>query len=198
MLRYLALFASLAVATTAFADDTPTFYRCGNVISERPMPACADAVMRERRLEADRAKRAVERAEKERDAQRDLSWWLRQYPNPAAIERERQERLQKLRPFIVEGAAKIADLEQERRRLVEECAFYACGVATPERLRHALEENQAMFSDLRLRAVSAEEEIKRINIQYAWTRAHMNDLWKKAPIESLRASTPVITADMGR
>ena len=100
--------------------------------------------------------------------------------------------------MIAKSAAKIADLERERRILAEQRAFYASDKTTPELLRHALDENEAMLSDQRRRAFFAEEEIKQIDERYAWTRVRMNGLWKKAPIESLRAGTPVITADLGR
>lgn len=198
-MRFLLLIVTLLVADAAWAgEDVPTFYRCGNVLSERPMPACADAVMRERRLEDGRAKKAAENSEKERAAQTELSWWLHKYPNPAAIERERQENLQRLRPFMAKNADRTALLEMERRRLVEECAFYACSKATPDRLRHAIDENEEMLSAQRQMASQSALELKWIDERSAWTVTRMKELWKKAPIESLRAGTPVFTADSRR
>ena len=187
--------ALLVAASGAWADDIPTFYRCGNVLSERPMPACADAVMCEQRLEVERAKKA---AEKERAAQYELSRWLAKYPNPAAIERERQESLQQLRRSFAKNAARIAALEQERRGLSGACAFNDCDKAGRERLRQAIYENEAMLSVRRQMASSAPREFKRIDEQCDRTLAWMKELWKKAPIESLRAGTPAFNVASGR
>ena len=198
-MRFLLPIVTLLVAGAVWAgEEVPTFYRCGNILSERPMPACADAVLRARRVEAERAKKAAENTEKERAAQTDLSWWLHKYPNPAAIERERQENLQRLRPIMAKNADRIALLEMERRRLVEECTFYACGKATPNRLRHAMDENEAMLWAQSQMASQSALELKWINERSAWTVTRMKELWKKAPIESLRAGTPVFTADSRR
>jgi len=177
------------------------------VVSDRLIPECANVEQRE--LNSDGSlKRIVrptptndEREEldrKELEAKIKLSVYndavrrdrnlMQRFPDEATHRKAREKALDDAQVSVKNSGARIAILEQERKKLEEERRFYEnehVKKALPVNLRQKIDANDAALEAQRSLAQNAQAELVRINALYDAELLRLKKLWAGAPAGSL-------------
>ncbi len=213
--RLLLVGAALAAAAGA---SSAAIYSCvdGNgrrLTSDRPIKEC---MAREQRLlnadgsvrqvvpptmtvdelaeaEAKKRQAELERAARQDAIRRDRNLLIR-FPNEAAHHRAREAALDDVRKGVKFSEDRLAELERERKPLLDETEFYK-GKKLPLKLRQQLDANDAATAAQRSLVQNQKEEIKRIDALYDTELERLRKLWAGAPAGSLPPVTPPASAD---
>jgi hypothetical protein len=214
----------VAGTVTAWAQQPaaggPSIYTCVDpkgrrVTSDRPIAECLDRQQKElnssgtvrrmigpsltateRAALEDRERKAAEERQREADERRVQKALLTRYPNQAAHDAERANALKAAQDVIAAGQRRIAYLQEERKRLLQETEFYKDAAKWPAKLKRQVEESeqqiaaQARFVDAQL------EETRRINARFDEELTRLRMLWARAAAASTTtgaapASAPV-------
>jgi hypothetical protein len=198
----------------------PSIYTCidakgRRLTSDRPITECLDRQQKElnssgtvrrtigpsltateRAALEERERKAAEDRQREADERRVQKALLTRYPNQAAHDAERTNALKAAQDVIAAGQRRIAYLQDERKRLLQETEFYKDAAKWPAKLKRQVEENeqqiaaQARFIDAQL------EETRRINARFDEELTRLRMLWARAAAASTTtgaapASAPV-------
>jgi hypothetical protein len=198
----------------------PSIYTCidakgRRLTSDRPITECLDRQQKElnssgtvrrtigpsltateRAALEERERKAAEDRQREADERRVQKALLTRYPNQAAHDAERTNALKAAQDVIAAGQRRIAYLQDERKRLLQETEFYKNAAKWPAKLKRQVEENeqqiaaQARFIDAQL------EETRRINARFDEELTRLRMLWARAAAASTTtgaapASAPV-------
>ena len=171
------------------ASAQATIYSCRDrnghtLTSDRPIPECADRAMRElgpsgivkREIAApltpeqqrakeieDRNKRIAEDAAREK--KRRDSALLAAYSTEAQIESARHRALADAQENIKTSHSHLADLNAERKTLVQEAEFYK-GKRIPPLVKRRVDDNEAAISDEQATIKLRQSDVERVNQRY--------------------------------
>lgn len=144
--------------------------------------------------DARQRKEAEEKAAYNDAVRRDRNLKTR-FPDEAAHQRARESALESVRLALRASRQRIAELESERKPLLDEAEFYR-GRQLPSRLKQQLDANETSQAAQRELIQTQEAELVRINGIYDTELEHLRKLWKGAPPGSISlVSAPV--ADPG-
>lgn len=191
-------------ALSATAGASAAIYSCvdGNgrrLTSDRPIAEC---LAREQRLlnadgsvkqvvpptmtvdelaeaEAKKRQAEVERAARQDAIRRDRNL-LARFPNEAAHNKAREAALDDVRKGVKFSETRLAELERERKPLLDETEFYK-GKKLPLKLRQQLDANEAAAAAQRSLVQNQKEEIKRIDALYDSELERLKKLWGGMP-----------------
>jgi hypothetical protein len=196
------------LAATEVAQANGAIYTCVNargqrLTSDRPIPECLDREQQirnrdgssrgvlgpsmtaeERSAHEEKLRREMAAEAARRDAVRNDRNLVNRYPDE---ERHRQARASALEPLMGALASterRLAELEAERRKLLEEAEFYR-GKDLPGDLRQKFGRNQASIQAQRDAAQNHQAELRRINATYDQELARLRRLWAGAAPGSL-------------
>jgi hypothetical protein len=204
--RCLAVLAGFVAAAPAHA----AIYSCvdGNgrrLTSDRPIVECA--TREQRMLNTDGSVRQIvpptmtadERAEAEakerqasadrvaqQDAMRRDRNLVNRFPNDAAHMKAREAALDDVRKGVAFSQGRLAELERERKPLIDEQEFYK-GRKPPAKLRQQLDANDAAVAAQKSLVQNQEDEIVRINNLYDVELERLKKLWAGASPGSMGA-----------
>jgi hypothetical protein len=131
----------------------------------------------EERAEKEAAERkAAEARAAHADAVRRDRNLLARYPNEGPHRKAREAALDTVRMAMQAGQRRLAELEAERKPLLDEAEFYI-GKALPPKLRAQLDANDAAIAAQREAAVSQQAELERITRLYDAELARLKQLW---------------------
>lgn len=217
-----ALAATLMPAPGAWAQDAaarPPIYTCTTsggkrLTSDRPIRECSEIDQRvlnsdgsvrrilapvptaEERGEAEAREREVnaERVARLDAVRRDRNLVAR-YPNEAAHKLGRGKALDDLRKSVANSEARVALLNAERKKLLDEAEFYT-GVdkPLPSKVKLALDSNDASLSAQRSLTANQQSEVGRINALYDIELVRLKKLWAGMPAGTNDATPLTATA----
>lgn len=200
--------ATLSSGAVAQAKEGSAIYTCvaasGRTITrDRPIAECLD---REQRVlnsdgslrttlqpsltsderaaheEAERRK-AQERANKQEAIRRDRNL-LARFPNEAAHTKARNAALNAARGGIQTSEQRLADLQKERKPLLDEAEFYK-GRTQPGKLRAQIESIDVSIEAQRTLIVNQQVEVERVTALFDAELARLKKLWGGADPGSL-------------
>lgn len=168
--------------------------------SDRPIAECMDREQRELgptgqvRRTIPPVPTEIERAEQEQRARKEAEEQQRQaeerrmhrllvtrYPNQRAHDSERERALRPAQEAIASGQRRLAELQEQQKKLRAEAAPYKTPAERPDKLRRQLEENEQQLA-AQQRAVSVQDEEKaRISRRYDQELALLKQLWAQQP-----------------
>lgn len=221
-MRVLPVVAGLLLASTALAQDgkpSRGIYTCTTadgrrLTSDRPIAECTAREQRvlnpdgshrttlppflspEERAAKELADRraAAERLAQQDAIRRDRTLMLR-YPNEAAHQRARNAALDDSNKAMRISERRIADLNKERKPLLDEAEFYK-GKPLPAKLKQSLDANDASVEAQEVLIENQKAEIVRINKSFDAELARLKKLWAGAtpgslpPLGELPATAP--------
>lgn len=184
--------------------------------ADRPIAACND---REQRvLNADGSLRrilppqmtaderaAFEEVERRREAEmqakrdairRDRNL-LARFPDEAAHQRAREAALDDVRNAVRASEQRLADLNKERKPLMDEAEFYN-GRTMPPKLRNQIDAVDVALVAQRATVVNQQAEIGRITALFDAELAHLRRLWAGAQPGSIGKLAPALAASAPR
>lgn len=148
------------------------------------------ALEEKQRAEIEERKRAAE------DKRRDRALIAR-YPNQAAHDLERQKALASLGEVIKAANRRLADLYEQRRKLMVETEFYAKDPSKmPLKLKRELDENDKLIQGQQNFIANQEEEKKRANQRFDEELKKLKVLWAPPPLAAPAPAPAATTAAM--
>jgi len=141
--------------------------------------------------EQQRQKAAQEAARKDA-IRRDRNLMMR-FPNEAVHNKGRVAALDDLRKAIAISEKRVADLQADRKELLQEAEFFK-GKQMPYKLKSRMEANEATQQAQRDIIQNQKAEMVRINALYDAELARLRRLWAGAPLGSVPASVPATAA----
>ncbi len=206
MWRCLAVLAGFVAASSAHA----AIYSCVDgsgrrLTSDRPIVECATREQRmlntdgsvrqivpptmtpDERAEADAKERqaAADRVAQQDAMRRDRNL-VNRFPNDAAHMKAREAALDDVRKGVAFSQGRLAELERERKPLIDEQEFYK-GRKLPAKLRQQLDANDAAVAAQKSLVQNQEDEIVRINNLYDVELERLKKLWAGASPGSMGA-----------
>jgi hypothetical protein len=157
----------------------------------RMMPASLTPDERAAVEEAERRKAAE--ASAKRDAIRRDRNLLGRYPNDAAHNKAREAALDDVRKAARSSELRLAELEAERKPLIDEAEFYK-GRNLPAKLKRQLDGVEVAISAQQETVSNQQAEVGRINALFDAELAHLRKLWAGAEPGSLAYSPMAKTA----
>jgi hypothetical protein len=145
----------------------------------------ADKEARERKLAAEREARS-EAVRRDRNL-------MQRFPNVAAHHKAREQALEVTQFAITQSEARLADLERERKPLMDESEFYK-GKTMPGKLKGQLDANDAATAAQKELLVQQKAELERASKLYDVELAHLKKLWAGALPGSLQMPSDSATA----
>ncbi len=209
---WLAATGTHAAATSGTTPNKAGIYVCTDaqgrkITSDRPIPECFDR--EQRLLNADGSKRGVvprlmspsERAAAEDDqrrkqleaatrldaVRRDRNL-LARYPNEAAHDKARAAALDDIRNAVENSKKRLAELDRERKPLLDEAEFYAAKKNLPAQLKRQLDDNEVSAEAQKTLIQNQEVELQRVNALYDTELAKLKRLWAGGPPGSIDAA----------
>jgi hypothetical protein len=147
----------------------------GSVKRVVPPTPTADEITELEKRERDAA---AERAAHQDAIHRDRNL-LARYPNEAAHNKARQAALEDNRKAVHLIEARLVDLANERKPLMDESEFYV-GKPLPGKLKMQIDANDASFDAQRSLLQNRRDEITRINQFYDAELSRLRSLWAGA------------------
>lgn len=135
-------------------------------------PERAAAEERERKLAEER-----QRLEEEKRMRRAL---LTRYPNAGVHDMERAKALKTASDAAAGGQRRVAELQDERRKLATETEFYKTPDKWPLKLKRQIEQNEQETATQQRYVLTQEEEKKRINARFDEELARLKVLWAQS------------------
>jgi hypothetical protein len=157
----------------------------------RVVPASLTADERAEK-EAKERKEAAAREARSEGVKRDRNL-MQRFPNVAAHQKARDQALEVTQFAITQSEARLADLERERKPLLDETEFYK-GKTMPGKLKGQLDANDAATAAQKELLVTQKAEFERASKLYDTELAHLKKLWAGAAPGSLQAPTDAATA----
>jgi hypothetical protein len=157
----------------------------------RVVPASLTADERAEK-EAKERKEAAARDARSEAVKRDRNL-MQRFPNVAAHQKARDQALEVTQFAITQSEARLADLERERKPLMDETEFYK-GKTMPGKLKGQLDANDAATAAQKELLVTQKAELERASKLYDTELAHLKKLWAGAAPGSLQAPTDAATA----
>jgi hypothetical protein len=142
--------------------------------------------------EARDRKAAAEREAKSEAVRRDRNL-VQRFPNAAAHQKAREQALEVTQFAITQSEARLADLDRERKPLMEETEFYK-GKSVPGKLKGQLDANDAATTAQKELLVQQKAELDRASKLYDVELAHLKKLWAGALPGSLQMPSDNNTA----
>jgi hypothetical protein len=142
--------------------------------------------------EARERKLAAEREAKMEAVRRDRNL-MQRFPNVAAHQKAREQALEVTQFAITQSEARLADLERERKPLIEETEFYK-GKQMPGKLKGQLDANDAATAAQKELLAQQKAELARASKLYDVELAHLKKLWAGALPGSLQMPNDNTTA----
>jgi hypothetical protein len=142
--------------------------------------------------EARDRKAAAEREARSEAVRRDRNL-IQRFPNVAAHQKAREQALEVTQYAITQSEARLADLERERKPLIEETEFYK-GKTLPGKLKGQLDANDAATAAQKELLVQQRAELERASKLYDVELAHLKKLWAGALPGSLQMPNETNTA----
>jgi hypothetical protein len=142
--------------------------------------------------EAKERKEAAAREARSEAVKRDRNL-MQRFPNVAAHQKARDQALEVTQFAITQSEARLADLERERKPLLDETEFYK-GKTMPGKLKGQLDANDAATAAQKELLVTQKAEFERASKLYDTELAHLKKLWAGAAPGSLQAPTDAATA----
>ena len=205
---------------------SPRIFQCvladgRKLTSDKPIAECMTVGKPQRELNKDGSEKAIveapptedekaerERIRRQRDAERtaqeieirrdrDL---LKRYPNEAAHAKARERALDDVASSVRSSEARIKLLLQERKPLDDEKEFYV-GKSMPNKLKLALDANDAALEAQRSLVQNQQTEIVRVNNNFDTELARLKKLWGGAmlgTVAAANASSAPVTATVAR
>lgn len=116
---------------------------------------------------------------------------LARYPNQAAHDAERASALNAVHEAILAGNKRIADLREQRRKLMLEAEFYASDPKKmPAKLRRDLDDVDRNIASQQRVVANQEEEKGRVNRRFDEELAKLRGLWAQLQPAQAAASAP--------
>jgi hypothetical protein len=193
-----------AAAAQGWATAHAAIYTCVDakgrkLTSDRPIPDCLDREQKElgpngtvrrtlgpsltaaeRAAQEERERKLAEERQRQADENRAQKALLNRYPNQAAHDLERGKALLAAQSVIAAGQRRLADLQEQRKRLNEETEFYRDPAKWPPKLKRQIEELEQQTA-AQQRFLSAQEgEKKRINTRFDEELVRLKLLWAQA------------------
>ncbi len=128
--------------------------------------------------EARDRKAAAEREAKSEAVRRDRNL-VQRFPNVAAHQKAREQALEVTQFAITQSEARLADLERERKPLMDESEFYK-GKSIPGKLKGQLDANDAATAAQKELLAQQKAELERASKLYDVELAHLKKLWAGA------------------
>jgi hypothetical protein len=204
----------LAAAGSALAQPR-SIYTCTDakgrrLTADRPIAECMDREQKEltpsgtvrrtlgpaltateRAALEERERKEAEERQRQADEKRVRKALLTRYPDQAAHDAERAKALQAAQNVISAGERRVAELQQERRKLNEETEFYKDPAKWPPKLRRQIEDSDQQIAAQQRFVAAQREEKKRIDTQFDEELARLKELWAQQPRPtSAAASSP--------
>jgi hypothetical protein len=142
--------------------------------------------------EARDRKAAAERESKSEAVRRDRNL-IQRFPNVAAHQKAREQALEVTQYAITQSEARLADLDRERKPLLDETEFYK-GKTMPGKLKGQLDAIDAATAAQKELLVQQKAELERASKLYDVELAHLKKLWAGAPPGSLQVPNDANTA----
>jgi hypothetical protein len=137
----------------------------------------AEKEARDRRVTADREAK-MEAVRRDRNL-------MQRFPNVAAHQKAREQALEVTQFAITQSEARLADLDRERKPLMDESEFYK-GKTVPGKLKGQLDANDAATSAQKELLAQQKAELERASKLYDVELAHLKKLWAGALPGSLQ------------
>ncbi|MEJ8836922.1 DUF4124 domain-containing protein [Ramlibacter sp. AN1133] len=131
----------------------------------------------ERAAYEERERKLAEERQRQTDERRAQKALLTRYPNQAAHDAERAKALRAAQDVIAAGQRRVADLEEQRRKLVQETEFFKEPSKWPAKLKRQIEENEQQIAAQQRFVENQEEEKRRIDAQFDEELARLKVLW---------------------
>jgi hypothetical protein len=131
----------------------------------------------ERTALEERERKQADERQRQTDERRAQKALLTRYPNQAAHDVERMKALRAAEDVIAVGQRRVAELEEQRRKLEQETEFYKDPAKWPPRLRRQIEETEQQIAAQQRFVASHEEEKKRIDAQFDEELGRLKALW---------------------
>lgn len=192
-----------ALQTSRAAEPTsPRIFQCvlpdgRKVTSDKPIAECMTVGKAQRELNKDGSEKAIveapltedEKAERDRirrlreaertayeiEVRRDRDM-LKRFPNEAAHGKAREKALDDVASSVRNSEARIKLLLAERKPLLDEAEFYK-GKSLPNKLKQALDANDASLEAQRSLVQNQQIEVVRINALYDTDLSRLKKLW---------------------
>ncbi len=195
--------ASTALAASAQAPSLGQVFTCTNnagrmLTSDRLIGECMDREQRvlsrdgtlirvvppqltadERAAKEERDRRAMLERQARVEAVRRDRLLLQRFPNEAEHQKARQSALEDVQASMKLSQQRLAELERERKPLLEESEFYK-GKQLPTLLRQQIDANEAAVAAQRDAQINQKAELERIGKRYDTELAHLKRLWSGA------------------
>jgi hypothetical protein len=197
----------LGASSAVFASEvaTPRIFQCTlpdgrKVTSDKPIVECMNAGKPQRELNKDGSEKGVfeappteeekgerERINRQREAERTALEieirrdrdMVKRYPNEAAHGKARARALDDVANAVRSSEARIKLLLQERKPMEDEKEFFV-GKPLPNKLKLALDGNDAALEAQRSLVQNQQTEIVRVNALYDAELARLKKLWAGA------------------
>lgn len=134
-----------------------------------------------------------QKRKQQQEAERRDHLLLRDYPDRAAHDRARAKQLDEVRGKMRVSAARLAHLVADRKPLLDEAEFYV-GKPFPDKLKRALDQNDALLAAQKAVIENQRDEIARINERCDIELVQLRRLWAGAAPGSM-ASAPASKQD---
>jgi len=142
--------------------------------------------------EARDRKAAAERDARSEAVRRDRNL-MQRFPNAAAHQKAREQALEVTQFAITQSEARLADLERERKPLMDETEFYQ-GKGLPPKLKGQLDAIDASTAAQKELLVTQRAELERASKLYDLELSHLKKLWAGAAPGSLPMPTEASAA----
>jgi hypothetical protein len=109
---------------------------------------------------------------------------MQRFPNEAAHAKAREKALDDIRNSVRNSEARVAQLQAERKPLLDETEFYV-GKPMPGKLKLALDSNDASLEAQRSLVQNQQTEVVRINALFDAELARLKKLWSGTKAGSL-------------
>lgn len=133
--------------------------------------------------DAKRRQAEVDRAARQDAVRRDRNLLIR-FPNEAAHNKAREAALDDVRKGVKFSEERLADLQRERKPLLDETEFYK-GRKLPSKLKQQLDANEAAATAQRSLVQNQKDEILRIDSLYDVELNRLKKLWSGTPAGSM-------------
>jgi len=194
------LLACAAMAASAQAPSLGQVFTCTNnagrmLTSDRLIGECMDREQRvlsrdgtlirvvppqltadERAAKEERDRRAALERQARVEAVRRDRLLLQRFPNEGEHQKARQSALEDVQASMKLSQQRLAELERERKPLLEESEFYK-GKQLPTLLKQQLDANEAAVAAQKDAQVNQQAELERIGKRYDAELAHLKRLW---------------------
>lgn len=153
----------------------------------RTVPPTLTAAERAEREEQE--KKAAEERQRLADEKRQQRALLARYPRQALHDAERANALKQVEDTIAAGQRRLAELQQQRARMLQEGEFFKAREAWPLKLKRQFEDNEQQIAAQKRMIAGQDEERARISARFDDELARLKLLWAQAtPAASTAAS----------